>query len=119
MKVAAQNRFIIIQYSHYGQQYPTLPVAMIIYLICIQDYDPDLPPELAAVTGHPDISADNRNKMDNGHTDFSAQGRGPANVRTPVVLSFSPSLEFHIRFMFTFEYFFCCGMVSHIIGLWV
>ncbi|ONM08753.1 FIP1[V]-like protein [Zea mays] len=50
-----------------------------------QDYDPDLPPELAAVTGHPDISADNRNKMDNGHTDFSAQGRGPANVRTPVM----------------------------------
>ncbi|AQK63263.1 FIP1[V]-like protein [Zea mays] len=45
-----------------------------------QDYDPDLPPELAAVTGHPDISADSRNKMVNGHTDFSAQGRGPANM---------------------------------------
>ncbi|CAN6303719.1 unnamed protein product [Urochloa humidicola] len=50
-----------------------------------QDYDPDLPPELAAATGHPDISVDNRNKMDNGHTDFSAQGRGPVNVRTPVM----------------------------------
>ncbi|AQK63282.1 FIP1[V]-like protein [Zea mays] len=50
-----------------------------------QDYDPDLPPELAAVTGHPDISADSRNKMVNGHTDFSAQGRGPANVRTPLM----------------------------------
>nr|CAB3498381.1 unnamed protein product [Digitaria exilis] len=51
-----------------------------------QDYDPDLPPELAAATGHPDISVDNRNRTDNGHTDFSAQGRGPANVRTPVMI---------------------------------
>ncbi|CAL4944115.1 unnamed protein product [Urochloa decumbens] len=50
-----------------------------------QDYDPDLPPELAAATGHPDIAVDNRNKTDNGHTDFSAQGRGPVNVRTPVM----------------------------------
>ncbi|XP_062212258.1 FIP1[V]-like protein [Phragmites australis] len=50
-----------------------------------QDYDPDLPPELAAATGHPDISADNRNKTDNGHTDFSAQGRVPANTRAPVM----------------------------------
>lgn len=58
------------------------------------------------MTGHPDISADSRNKTDNGHTDFSAQGRGPANVRTPVVLSFPPSLEFYIRFMFAFESFF-------------
>ena len=64
-----------------------------VLLICIQDYDPDLPPELAAATGHPDISVDNRNKTDNGHTDFSAQGRGPANIRTPVVLSFPPPLE--------------------------
>nr|CAB3493415.1 unnamed protein product [Digitaria exilis] len=51
-----------------------------------QDYDPDLPPELAAATGHPDISVNNRNRTDNGHTDFSAQGRGPANVRTPVMI---------------------------------
>jgi len=58
-----------------------------------QDYDPDLPPELAAATGHPDISVDNRNKTDIEHTDFSAQGRGPANIRTPVVLSFPPPLE--------------------------
>ncbi|CAL4935658.1 unnamed protein product [Urochloa decumbens] len=50
-----------------------------------QDYDPDLPPELAAATGHPDIAVDNRNKTDNGHTDFSAQGRGPVIVRTPVM----------------------------------
>ncbi|KAJ1293822.1 hypothetical protein BS78_01G098100 [Paspalum vaginatum] len=50
-----------------------------------QDYDPDLPPELAAATGHPDMSVDNRNKTDNGHTDFSAQGRGPTNVRAPVM----------------------------------
>ncbi|CAM0148056.1 unnamed protein product [Urochloa decumbens] len=50
-----------------------------------QDYDPDLPPELAAATGHPDIAVDNRNKTDNGHTDFSVQGRGPVNARTPVM----------------------------------
>jgi hypothetical protein len=55
------------------------------------------------VTGHPDNSADGRNKTDNGHTDFSAQGRGPANMRTPVVLSFPPSLEFYVGFMFAFE----------------
>ncbi|KAL6843481.1 hypothetical protein ACP4OV_026543 [Aristida adscensionis] len=50
-----------------------------------QDYDPDLPPELAAATGHPEMSSDNRNKTDNGHTDFNAQGRGPAHMRTPVM----------------------------------
>ncbi|KAK3149493.1 hypothetical protein QOZ80_3AG0218180 [Eleusine coracana subsp. coracana] len=50
-----------------------------------QDYDPDLPPELAAATAHPEISADNRNKTDNGHADFNVQGRGPANVRAPVM----------------------------------
>ncbi|KAF0910374.1 hypothetical protein E2562_001544 [Oryza meyeriana var. granulata] len=50
-----------------------------------QDYDPDLPPELAAATGHHDISADNRNKTDNGHTDFNAQGRVPTSMRPPVM----------------------------------
>ncbi|KAL6637751.1 hypothetical protein ACP70R_025323 [Stipagrostis hirtigluma subsp. patula] len=50
-----------------------------------QDYDPDLPPELAAAAGHPDVSADNRNKTENGHTDFGAQGRGPTSMRTPVM----------------------------------
>ncbi|XP_006651764.2 FIP1[V]-like protein [Oryza brachyantha] len=50
-----------------------------------QEYDPDLPPELAAATGHHDISADNRNKTENGHTDFSAQGRAPTSLRPPVM----------------------------------
>uniref|UniRef100_A0A0E0KIF6 Pre-mRNA polyadenylation factor Fip1 domain-containing protein n=1 Tax=Oryza punctata TaxID=4537 RepID=A0A0E0KIF6_ORYPU len=50
-----------------------------------QDYDPDLPPELAAATGHHDISADSRNKTDNGHTDFNAQGRVPTSMRPPVM----------------------------------
>ncbi|TVU45298.1 hypothetical protein EJB05_04780 [Eragrostis curvula] len=54
-----------------------------------QDYDPDLPPELAAATGHPEASSDNRNKTDNGHADFSGQGRGPANVRAPVSREFA------------------------------
>jgi hypothetical protein len=65
------------------------------------------------VTGHPDISADSRNKMVNGHTDFSAQGRGPANVRTPLVLSSPPSLEFYNRFMFAFESFLSWYGFSH------
>jgi hypothetical protein len=52
----------------------------------VQDYDPDLPPELAAAaTGHHDISADNRNKVDNGHTDFSAQARAVASIRPAAV----------------------------------
>uniref|UniRef100_A0A0E0D5Y7 Pre-mRNA polyadenylation factor Fip1 domain-containing protein n=1 Tax=Oryza meridionalis TaxID=40149 RepID=A0A0E0D5Y7_9ORYZ len=50
-----------------------------------QDYDPDLPPELAAATGHHDISADSRNKTDNGHTDFNTQGRVPTSMRPPVM----------------------------------
>ncbi|KAL5209336.1 hypothetical protein ABZP36_004959 [Zizania latifolia] len=50
-----------------------------------QDYDPDLPPELAAATCHHDISAGNRNKTDNGHTDFNAQGRVPTSMRPPVM----------------------------------
>uniref|UniRef100_A0ACD5X7Z6 Uncharacterized protein n=1 Tax=Avena sativa TaxID=4498 RepID=A0ACD5X7Z6_AVESA len=50
-----------------------------------QDYDPDLPPELAAATGHHDISADNRNKVDNGHTDFTAQGRAATSIRPAAV----------------------------------
>lgn len=54
-----------------------------------QDYDPDLPPELAAATGHHDISADNRNKVDNGHTDFSAQGRVPTSMR-PAMMTGRP-----------------------------
>ncbi|XP_037429074.1 FIP1[V]-like protein [Triticum dicoccoides] len=51
-----------------------------------QDYDPDLPPELAAAAGHHDISADNRNKVDNGHADFSAQGRVPTSNRPAVMM---------------------------------
>ncbi|KAG8098002.1 hypothetical protein GUJ93_ZPchr0013g36837 [Zizania palustris] len=50
-----------------------------------QDYDPDLPPELAAATCHHDISAGNRNKTDNGHTDFNAQGRVPTSMHPPVM----------------------------------
>ena len=56
-----------------------------VFIGFIQDYDPDLPPELAAATGHHDISADNRNKVDNGHTDFSAQVRAPASIRPAAV----------------------------------
>ncbi|XP_020244506.1 FIP1[V]-like protein isoform X1 [Asparagus officinalis] len=42
-----------------------------------QEYDPDLPPELAAAAGHHDISTDNVNhaKIDNCQTDLSGQER--------------------------------------------
>jgi hypothetical protein len=62
-------------------------VSIMHLLFFIQDYDPDLPPELAAATGHPETPVDNHNKTDNGHADFNVQGRGPANLRAPVVQS--------------------------------
>ncbi|XP_010939299.1 FIP1[V]-like protein isoform X1 [Elaeis guineensis] len=48
-----------------------------------QEYDPDLPPELAAAAGHHDISADNgyHGRADNRQTDFNSQGSGAANIR--------------------------------------
>ncbi|XP_072971389.1 FIP1[V]-like protein [Typha angustifolia] len=51
-----------------------------------QEYDPDLPPELAAAAGHPNVSTDNghHKQTDNGLVDFSGQGRGPASVRPPL-----------------------------------
>jgi hypothetical protein len=96
-----------------------------VLLICIQDYDPELPPELAAATGHPDISVDKRNKTDNGHTDFSSQGRGPASIRTPVVLSFPPPLEscliyygfVCVRWIITSKYWYILLSVCHILML--
>jgi len=56
-------------------------------LLSCQDYDPDLPPELAAAAGHHDISVDNMNhgKMDNGQSDLSGQGRGLPCIRAPFV----------------------------------
>lgn len=67
------------------------------------------------MTGHPDISADSRNKTDNGHTDFSAQGRGPANVRTPVVLSFA-SIS---RILHLVHVCFCvCFVMVWFVTLW-
>nr|CAD1832844.1 unnamed protein product [Ananas comosus var. bracteatus] len=51
-----------------------------------QEFDPDLPPELAAAAGYHDISTDNGrlSKADNGQIDVNSQGRGPANVRPPL-----------------------------------
>uniref|UniRef100_A0A6I9SAP4 FIP1[V]-like protein n=1 Tax=Elaeis guineensis var. tenera TaxID=51953 RepID=A0A6I9SAP4_ELAGV len=50
-----------------------------------QEYDPDLPPELAAAAGHHDISADSghHGRAHNGQ-DFNSQGRGAANIRAPL-----------------------------------
>ncbi|XP_020591071.1 FIP1[V]-like protein [Phalaenopsis equestris] len=48
-----------------------------------QDYDPDLPPELAAATGHNNLPADNINhdKSENGLADLSEQGKGSSCIR--------------------------------------
>ncbi|XP_057515025.1 FIP1[V]-like protein [Actinidia eriantha] len=48
-----------------------------------KEYDPDLPPELAAAAGMHDISSENANhgKMDTGQSNI---GKGPAYVRPPL-----------------------------------
>lgn len=53
-------------------------------LLSIQEYDPDLPPELAAATGILDVPADNTNlgKPDIGQSDLT---KGPARMRPPIV----------------------------------
>lgn len=58
-------------------------------LLWLQEYDPDLPPELAAAAGHHDISAHSghHGRADNRQTDFNSQGRGTANIRAPLVWS--------------------------------
>nr|XP_009411336.1 PREDICTED: FIP1[V]-like protein [Musa acuminata subsp. malaccensis] len=49
-----------------------------------QEYDPDLPPELAAAAGH-DISANcGHVKADDEEIKFTGQGRGPAVMRAPL-----------------------------------
>ncbi|WOK92269.1 FIP1[V]-like protein [Canna indica] len=49
-----------------------------------QDYDPDLPPELAAAQGQ-DIAAENgHGKTDDREINFTTQGRGPAVMRAPL-----------------------------------
>ncbi|URD99711.1 fip1 motif family protein [Musa troglodytarum] len=50
-----------------------------------QEYDPDLPPELATAAGHHNISANNgHRKADDGEVDFSNQGRGSSVMRAPL-----------------------------------
>ncbi|XP_042508786.1 FIP1[V]-like protein isoform X2 [Macadamia integrifolia] len=51
-----------------------------------QDYDPDLPPELAAAAGIHDASAENAHpgKTDGAQSDLLGQGRGAARVRAPI-----------------------------------
>ncbi|KAG6473341.1 hypothetical protein ZIOFF_067256 [Zingiber officinale] len=48
-----------------------------------QEYDPDLPPELAAAAGH-DISADNGHGKSDGESNFTSQGRGQLVMRAPL-----------------------------------
>ena len=53
-------------------------------LLFPQEYDPDLPPELAAATGVHDVLAENANsgKLDVGQSDLA---KGSARVRPPIV----------------------------------
>jgi hypothetical protein len=55
-----------------------------LWLYLPQEYDPDLPPELAAATGVHDVPAENSNlgKVDVGQSDIA---KGPARVRPPIV----------------------------------
>ncbi|KAJ6813628.1 FIP1[V]-like protein isoform X2 [Iris pallida] len=58
-----------------------------------QDYDPDLPPELAAAAGHHDISVDNYGKIENGQVDPSGQGRGAPCSRPPLPIGRAIQVE--------------------------
>ncbi|KAJ0980385.1 hypothetical protein J5N97_008640 [Dioscorea zingiberensis] len=51
-----------------------------------QEYDPDLPPELAAATGLHDVSTEilHRVKVDGGEVDINGQGRGITSIRPPI-----------------------------------
>lgn len=53
-------------------------------MVSFQEYDPDLPPELAAAAAIHDISSGNANlvKMDSGQSDVS---KGSTRVRPPLV----------------------------------
>lgn len=59
---------------------------LIIYLISFQEYDPDLPPELAAATGIHDVPVENANsqKSDVRQSDVM-KGSGTGRVRPPLV----------------------------------
>lgn len=56
----------------------------LLLLLFPQEYDPDLPPELAAATGVHDVLAENANsgKLDVGQSDLA---KGSARVRPPIV----------------------------------
>ncbi|XP_058067593.1 FIP1[V]-like protein isoform X2 [Magnolia sinica] len=51
-----------------------------------QDYDPDLPPELAAAAGLHDVNIENATlgKTDSGQADLMGQGRGASRMRPPL-----------------------------------
>jgi hypothetical protein len=94
-----------------------------------QEYDPDLPPELAAVTGVHDVMAENANsgKLDVGQSDLakgSARVRPPI-VRTAVMLFFTRGFldNYILPLIFTpYSYsslLFLCRSNYHIIYTWL
>lgn len=60
---------------------------LIMEVLLFQDYDPDLPPELAAAAGLHDVSVENSHlgKTDSGQMDLSGQGRGATRTRPQLV----------------------------------
>lgn len=62
-------------------------------MILFQEYDPDLPPELAAATGIHDVPVENANfvKSDVGQSDVM---KGSGRVRPPLVCSFLNNIIF-------------------------
>lgn len=79
------------------------------YKFRLQEYDPDLPPELAAATGNHDVPAENTNpgKMDAAQSDLVKE---PTFVRPPLVCKtglctlFSIKLPHNMDFIFVYFY---------------
>lgn len=65
-------------------------------MILFQEYDPDLPPELAAATGIHDVPVENASfvKSDVGQSDVM---KGSGRVRPPLVCSFLNNIIFFLQ----------------------
>lgn len=77
----------------------------------IQEYDPDLPPELAAATGMLDAPAENA-KSDVGRNDLT---KGPTRIRPPLVCLYHLALYLQSKIQFFFFGMSKCCLVDHLI----
>jgi hypothetical protein len=93
-------------------------IKLIIYLISLQDYDPDLPPELAAATGLHDGAVENANsvKSDVGQSDVM---KGSGRMRPPIVCICQNALFFFCKKIYLLLGLLASGQYSTIITcLW-